>query len=77
LNDGDRSFVIRLAAVVLAGVVLGMVVVMLAGLFHPAVDNKEIFSILGPAFLTIVGVFVGLLGGMRPAQKEKGDADEP
>lgn len=61
----DRSFVIRIAAVVLALVVVGMVFVMLTGLFHPNVDNDKIFGILGPAFQMIIGCLVGLLGGMR------------
>jgi hypothetical protein len=34
------------------------------GLFNNDIDNAEIFSIIGPAFNTIVGAFVGLLGGL-------------
>jgi hypothetical protein len=34
------------------------------GMFDDRVDNKEIFSIIGPAFNTVVGAFVGLLGGL-------------
>ena len=42
-------------------VVIGMLAVMLVGLFTPAVDNKEIFGIIGPAFQVTVGAFVGIL----------------
>lgn len=79
MNDQDRSFVIRLAAVVLAVVVTGMVFVMLAGLFTPRVDrldDEKIFGILGPAFQMIIGCLVGLLGGMRTGRSTdtpKGD----
>lgn len=45
----------------LAVVQLSVVLAMLFGLFDTRVDNKEIFSIIGPAFHTIVGCFVGLL----------------
>lgn len=70
MTDADRSFVIRLASGVLALVVIGMVFTMLVGLFTPAVDNDKVFGILGPAFSTIIGVFVGVLGGMRMSAGE-------
>jgi hypothetical protein len=38
--------------------------VLLIGMFDDKVDNKEIFSIIGPAFSTVIGAFVGLLGGL-------------
>lgn len=65
MTDADRCFVIRLASSVLALVIVGMVFTLLAGLFSPAVDNDKVFAILGPAFSTTIGVFVGVLGGMR------------
>jgi len=46
----------------LALVLLAVIIVMLAGLFDPIVDNEAIFKILGPAFQTVVGVFCGVLG---------------
>ena len=46
----------------LAIVLLAVIIVMLAGLFNPIVDNEAIFEILGPAFQTVVGVFCGVLG---------------
>jgi hypothetical protein len=44
------------------------VFVLLAGLFDPQVNNDKIFEVLGPAFSTIVGALVGLLGGLRLAR---------
>jgi hypothetical protein len=46
----------------LALVLLAVILVMLAGLFDPIVDNEAIFKILAPAFQTVVGVFCGVLG---------------
>jgi hypothetical protein len=56
----NKTFVLVVAT--LAGVMLAVIVVLLAGLFTSHVDNKEIFAILGPAFQTIVGCFVGVVG---------------
>jgi hypothetical protein len=44
--------------------------VLLSGLFQTTVDNTEIFKILGPAFQTIVGAFVGVLGGRAMKDSE-------
>lgn len=47
----------------LAMIMIAVVIVLLVGLFSPSVDNKEILAIIGPAFQTVVGAFVGLLSG--------------
>lgn len=46
----------------LALVMGAVIAVLLIGLFDARVDNDKIFAILGPAFQTIVGCFVGVLG---------------
>lgn len=46
----------------LAAVMAAVIMVLLLGLFDPRVDNDKVFAILGPAFQTIVGCFVGILG---------------
>jgi hypothetical protein len=48
--------------------VLGMVVAFLLGLWAKEVDNAEIFSMLHPAFQTIIGGFIGLLAGVKLGQ---------
>ena len=70
MTDRDRSFVIRLAAVVLSVIVVGMVFTLLVGLFNKDVDNDQIFGILGPSFNTTIGCLVGLLGGMRMSSEK-------
>lgn len=60
------EFTIRMAVATLACVILVVVVAMVVGMFVPndVVDSDKIFEIIGPAFNTIVGAFVGLLGGL-------------
>lgn len=46
---------------------------LLHGLFDNNVNNDKIFEIIGPAFNTVIGAFVGLLGGLslnKPKCKE-------
>ena len=60
------EFTIRTAVMTLACVILVVVVAMVIGLFMPTevVDSDKVFEIIGPAFNTVVGAFVGLLGGL-------------
>lgn len=60
------EFTIRVAVATLACVILVVIVAMVAGLFvaDNVVSNDKIFEIIGPAFNTVVGAFVGLLGGL-------------
>ena len=51
-------------------VVVGMVGVLMAGLFDEKVDNAEIFKLISPAFQTIVGGFIGLLAGVKLSHGE-------
>jgi hypothetical protein len=62
--------VIGMVSLTLCLILLSMVVVMCAGLFDPLVDNSEIFKLIGPAFQTIVGGFIGLLAGIQVNQNE-------
>jgi len=51
-------------------VIIGMVAVLMAGLFDPLVDNSEIFKLISPAFQTIIGGFIGLLAGVKLSHGE-------
>ncbi len=67
----DQSpFIFRVVVVTLATILVAVVGVLLAGLFHPGVDNDKILAIIGPAFQTVVGAFVGILSS-RMLAKEK------
>jgi UDP-N-acetylmuramyl pentapeptide phosphotransferase/UDP-N-acetylglucosamine-1-phosphate transferase len=53
------------ACYTLSVILLSMVGVMLIGFFDARVDNSKIFEIVGPAFQTIVGGFIGLITGIK------------
>lgn len=65
----QQTFIFRVVTVTLAAILVAVIAAMLFGLFEPRVDNKDIFAILGPAFQTIVGCFVGILGGRALEKK--------
>jgi hypothetical protein len=58
------EWILRVTVVTLAMIMVAVIATLMFGLFAHDVDNAEIFSIIGPAFNTIVGAFVGLLGGL-------------
>lgn len=58
------EWILRVTVVTLAMIMMAVIGALMFGLFANDVDNTEIFSIIGPAFNTIVGAFVGLLGGL-------------
>jgi hypothetical protein len=65
VND-TVEFVIRVAIVTLSAVILVVVLTLAVGLFMPndVVDSAAILEMVNPAFQTIIGAFVGLLGGL-------------
>ena len=69
-----QKHILLVAIYTLAIVMLAMVMVLLLGLFDEKVSNDKIFEILGPAFSTIVGALVGLLGGLRLTRS--GDSED-
>ena len=70
MKEKTLIVVIGMVSVTLCLILLSMVLVMCVGLFNPAVDNSEIFKLIGPAFQTIVGGFIGLLAGIQVNQNE-------
>lgn len=58
--------IMKMAAAVLGSIMLAVVAIFLIGMFTPneLIDNNEIFKIIGPAFSTIVGAFVGAFATM-------------
>jgi hypothetical protein len=65
VND-TVEFVVRVAIVTLAAVILVVVLALVVGLFvsNDVVDSAAILETVNPAFQTIIGAFVGLLGGL-------------
>jgi hypothetical protein len=58
------NWILKVTVGTLACIVVAVVLVLMGGLFNPVVDNNKIFEIIGPAFSTVIGAFVGLLGGI-------------
>jgi hypothetical protein len=53
----------------LMGVVACMIWMFLLAIYDPTVDDKVVFDIIGPAFQTIVGGFIGLITGIHIGEK--------
>jgi undecaprenyl pyrophosphate phosphatase UppP len=70
-------FVTLMVSFTLCVVIIGMVAVLMAGLFDDKVDNAEIFKLISPAFQTIVGGFIGLLAGVKLSHGETDEEPKP
>lgn len=57
-------WILKITVGTLASITIAVVIVLLAGIFVDSVDNKDIFAVISPAFNTVIGAFVGLLGGL-------------
>lgn len=75
-QDKLITLILMTTVITLSIICMSVVTVMLMGLFVQDVDNKEIFSIIGPAFNTVIGAFVGLLGGLSLNNKKSNDKEE-
>jgi hypothetical protein len=60
------NWILRVTVIVLASIMVAVIGVLLIGIFLPneQIDNKDILALIGPAFNTVIGAFVGLLGGL-------------
>jgi len=70
-------YVTLMVSFTLCVVIIGMVAVLMSGLFDPMVDNNEIFKLISPAFQTIVGGFIGLLAGVKLSHGETDEEPNP
>lgn len=62
--DNLLEWVIKTTVATLSIIVVAVVITLLFGFFNDNVNNDKIFEIIGPAFSTVIGAFVGLLGGL-------------
>lgn len=78
VND-TVEFVVRVAIVTLSAVILVVVLALAVGLFVPndVLDSTAIIEMINPAFQTIIGAFVGLLGGLSLNANAKDKEPEP
>ena len=81
-NKDLINWILKVAVGSLASIMVAVVIALIVALFVPneMVDNKDIFPIIGPAFNTVIGAFVGLLGGLSlngGEKKEEPKVEEP
>jgi hypothetical protein len=78
VND-TVEFVVRVTIVTLAAVILVVVLTLAVGLFVPneILDSAAILEMINPAFQTIIGAFVGLLGGLSLNANARDKEPEP
>ena len=64
-----KNVIITIATLSLTLVVIAMCWMFIYAILDPSVDDKEVFTIIGPAFQTIVGGFIGLITGIQIGKK--------
>ena len=72
-NENLSNWVTLIACLTLAATVMAMVSVFMFGFFDDKVDNNKLFEIVGPAFQTIVGGFIGLITGIKMGKNNEPD----
>lgn len=70
MRDKLTFVVTTMVSFTLCVVIGGMVFALCVGLFDKEVSNEDIFKLLGPAFQTIIGGFIGLLAGIKFAKED-------
>mgnify|MGYP003346282217 FL=1 len=70
-----KDWIMLISAGSLAMVVFCMMAIFIIATLDNNVDDKEIFAIVGPAFQTIVGGFIGLITGINIGKKSE-ESDE-
>ena len=69
-KESLSNWVTLISCCTLAATVMAMVTVFVLGFFDEKVDNAKLFEIVGPAFQTIVGGFIGLITGIKIGSNE-------
>ncbi len=65
-----KDFCVITATGSLVLVVVAMVAMFVIALLDTTVDDKIVFDIVGPAFQTIVGGFIGLITGIKVGENK-------
>ena len=63
-----REHILVIAAWSLVAIVVSMLVMFGYAVVDPNFDTDKVFAIIGPAFQTIVGGFIGLITGIKIGQ---------
>ena len=65
-----KSCVTLIATFSLMGVIVSMIWMFVQAVLDPTVDDKVVFDIVGPAFQSICGGFLGLITGIHIGEKK-------
>jgi len=68
-----KDFCVITATGSLVLVVVAMVAMFVIALLDSTVDDKIVFDIVGPAFQTIVGGFIGLITGIKVGESNESE----
>jgi hypothetical protein len=63
-----REHILIIAAWSLVAIVIAMLLMFGYAVIDPNFDTDKVFAIIGPAFQTIVGGFIGLITGIKIGQ---------
>jgi hypothetical protein len=60
-----KEHVIIIAAWSLVAVIIGMLLMFAYAVLDPNFETDKVFQIIGPAFQTVIGGFIGLITGIK------------
>ena len=66
----NKNHIILVATYSLVAIVIAMIAMFILAVIDPHVDDNVVFDIVGPAFQTIVGGFIGLITGIKIGQAD-------
>ena len=67
----NKEHIILVATYSLVAVVVAMIGMFVVAIVDPNVDDSIVFQIVGPAFQTIIGGFIGLITGIKIGQLDE------
>jgi hypothetical protein len=67
----NKQHIILVATYSLVAVVVAMIGMFVVAIVDPNVDDNVVFQIVGPAFQTIIGGFIGLITGIKIGQLDE------
>jgi hypothetical protein len=60
-----KEHIMLIAAWSLVAVIVGMLLMFAYAVVDPNFDTDKVFQIIGPAFQTVIGGFIGLITGIK------------
>lgn len=70
-----KDWIMMTATASLVAVVVNMMIMFTIAILDPSVDDGKVFEIIGPAFQTIVGGFIGLITGINIGKSDNNESE--